>query len=59
MHCDWIEAFPQQRTDKNAFWRVEVGDFYSVRQEATLGPDTEWVISQMSESDSLVSEESY
>jgi hypothetical protein len=29
-----------------AFWRVEVGDFYSVRQEATLGrtstPREEW-----------------
>jgi hypothetical protein len=25
------------------FWRVEVGDFYSVRQEATLGPTPkEW-----------------
>jgi hypothetical protein len=30
------------------FWRVEIGGFYSVRQEATLGPDTKGVMNQMS-----------
>jgi hypothetical protein len=29
------------------FWRVEVGDFYSVCQEAILGPDTKSVMSEI------------